>query len=228
MDILGKSDVPHVDLHDRLSFVGSSGGSEDASKAAPVTPLASPHPLASSVLLPSPPLPKQTTTSLTVPTKPSRESTSASHVHTYPGAQTLQELYDSLEPDEYGFFHILNREVDKIERFYTRREADATLKFEQLSGQMVTIKIKTQIHPETRVKRAEEKVETVERATTKLPGFDDPIQTDESSHEEDKQGLRRDLCEYYHNLELLKNFRVGTWKCAADSSWSTSAASTRR
>ena len=51
-------------------------------------------------------------------------------------ARTFEELYDSLEDDEQAFFDLLERELDKVERFYHDREAEVQRKGHELRDQL--------------------------------------------------------------------------------------------
>jgi SPX domain protein involved in polyphosphate accumulation len=50
--------------------------------------------------------------------------------------RTIDELYDTLQPDEQAFFDLLDHELEKVETFYTQREVEATRQAQQLRDQM--------------------------------------------------------------------------------------------
>lgn len=51
-------------------------------------------------------------------------------------AETFEELYDRLEPDEQAFFDLLDHELDKVEKFYVAREQDAVRRAHDLRDQL--------------------------------------------------------------------------------------------
>lgn len=51
-------------------------------------------------------------------------------------ARSFEELYETLEPDEKAFFDLLQRELDKVEKFYNAREAEAQRRAHDLRDQL--------------------------------------------------------------------------------------------
>lgn len=50
--------------------------------------------------------------------------------------QSMEELYATLNPDEQAFFDHLDKQLDKVETFYSAREHDAARRFSQLKDQL--------------------------------------------------------------------------------------------
>lgn len=50
--------------------------------------------------------------------------------------QSMDELYATLNPDERAFFDHLDKQLDKVETFYSAREQEATRRFSQLKDQL--------------------------------------------------------------------------------------------
>lgn len=48
----------------------------------------------------------------------------------------MDELYESLNPEERAFFDHLDKQLDKVENFYSAREHEATRRFSQLKDQL--------------------------------------------------------------------------------------------
>lgn len=49
--------------------------------------------------------------------------------------QTFDELYDTLNPEEQAFFDHLDKQLDKVETFYSAREHEATRRYSELKDQ---------------------------------------------------------------------------------------------
>ena len=54
-------------------------------------------------------------------------------------AQTFEDLYDQLEDDERAFFDLLDRELDKVQQFYSARESEAVARAAELKDQLTKL-----------------------------------------------------------------------------------------
>jgi hypothetical protein len=173
----------------------------------------------------------------------------------------LDELFDCLEPDEYDFFQLLDKELNKVETFFSQRQANCKLKQAELEEQLGML----HVHRKTVEKRYahwENKMDTFAAATAKMLGIqhtpgqhsvgehgdmikqttphagifeknrtdadptspadegngnhpllaeleaedDDLFHTDK--YLQNERSMRKAMNEFYHHLEILKNYRV--------------------
>ncbi|OXC70750.1 hypothetical protein AYX13_00732 [Cryptococcus neoformans] len=93
--------------------------------------------------------PARSLRSMTLPSPALGIRTTASSAHPI---ETFDELYDRMERDEKAFFDLLQRELDKVEKFYVEREQEAIKRAHDLRVQLRELadhrKLYHEIYPE--------------------------------------------------------------------------------
>ncbi|KAF8322826.1 SPX domain-containing protein [Cantharellus anzutake] len=118
---------------------------------------------------------------------------------------SLNEIYHTLPPPELRFFDILDKELDKVEKFYLEKLEELVIFSSLLNEQLRELEAHRKVYHEGRT-RAEGPSDEFSSTQEQISGAPPP--RDPDLYHQNKKKLKKATREHYRGIELLNDYRI--------------------